>query len=146
MSIQRTIEYELKVPINVGQDGQLIECSKVILKAPTAKNRNECLFLKQAFLRALPKEVTSGATSSQDDDMPEGSDVIMFIGASSVDLKEIFDVAKRLFTNKVATLDGENMTSPIFDSIDMDDLEGLLGEYMINFILGSILSKQKKSS
>ena len=41
-------------------------------------------------------------------------------------------------------IDGEvKVTKPILDEMSNDDLEGMLGEYLANFILRSVLSKKK---
>ena len=52
--------------------------------------------------------------------------------------------AVELFKSGVAYIEGEaKVTRPVLDEMSNDDLEGMLGEYLANFILRSVLNKKK---
>ena len=146
MSIKREVEVELAYPIEIADgEGGTVEASAVVLKAPTAKSRKHCAYLKQQFLIALPKgqKKTEGAGDEED---PNHEDVVHLLGSSKdVDLAAVLEISKKLFTEGFAFIEGKRMTSAIYDDLSMDDAERLLGEYMLGFILGSVLEKQKSS-
>jgi hypothetical protein len=147
MAIRRSIDFELSEDITYSKDGADLSSNKLLLKSPTAKNRKECLYLKQSFLRALPKgnaETVDGPDNAAE---PEADDIINLLGSSQdVDLSEVFEVARNLFTRNTVFVDGvEPLTTNLFDRIDLDDAQRMFGEYIINFIIQSALKKQKKS-
>ncbi|KKN52104.1 hypothetical protein LCGC14_0615780 [marine sediment metagenome] len=158
MAIRREIEFELEEPIQYAVDGGTSEATLVILKAPTTRNRRDCLFLKQQFLRALhevsgeqdsKKKKTEEPEDETDtkEEEPDPEEVAILIGSSSVDLGEFFDRARALMCRGSAFIEGKvEMTTELFDRMSMEDSERMIGSYMVNFIVRSVLMKQKKAS
>jgi hypothetical protein len=139
--------YNLINSLSYHSKGEAADAQFITFRAPSSRNSKECSALKQAFFRALPME----AQTTREVDNPDisGEDVITMIAISDVDLPEMLDIAKRLFTsgNNIALIDGETkLTMNLLDQMSQDDLEGMVGSYMVNFILASSLEKMKKES
>lgn len=141
--------YELESPFNYAIKGDLQEANFITLLAPSSKHISYCADLKQAFFRALPTD--SGGEKSEGDakgiDDLDGEAIMMLISMSKdVDLKSVLISARELFSSGLALVDGETkLTKPLIDEMSQDDLENMLGEYYLNFILASWLRKMKDS-
>lgn len=138
-----TFDYNLKMGFEYHHKGQLTTAKFITLRAPTSRNSDECGALKQAFYRSVPKDVDPDdkAKAKAEDRVIEGSDIVMALAASSeVEFSDVLRTAKKLFTSGVAMVEGETkMTMPMLDEMSQDDLEGMLGEYLVNFTLASSL-------
>ena len=148
---QPEIKYVLTTPFTYSHKGGLQEASFVELTSPTSRHSKECGALKQAFFRAQNSlQVSKGARQGVEipDEKINGEDVVMMLAASKdVDLPEVFDVARKLFTGGVALLDGETkLTVGVIDRMSQDDFEAMLGEYLVNFTLASLLEKMNEKS
>lgn len=140
-------EYDLTKQFDVMVRGQLEPAISVTLNAPSSKNITECSILKQAFFRSLPKgedvELNPDATV---DDM-DGDEIIILLSMSdSVELGEVLAVAKKLFSSTgIGSINGDTkLTSELINMISMDDLESMVGKYLVNFILASALKRMKQ--
>lgn len=144
------ITYTLQTPIKYAHKGEQEEGSFVILKAPTSRNMKECADLKQAFFRALPKPGSSGENDStvdtEDEGIPGDAIMAMIMVSNDVELATVLATGRELLTSGVALVEGEEkLTKPLLDSMSADDLEGMIGEYMGNFILASALQRLSRS-
>ena len=146
--LKTEFDYELETKFSYAYKGDMQEASFIRLKAPSSKNISQCADLKQAFMRALPTDgkVEEGKDSKGLDDL-DGESIMMLISMSKdVSLKSVLISARELFSSGLAFVDGETkVTKPILDDMSQDDLENMLGEYYLNFILASWLRKMKKS-
>ena len=140
------ITYELDTPFDYAHKGEKIEASFIELKAPTSRNMRECAFLKQAFFHSLPDDKGEEDGEKGDPSAVSGSQVISMMYLShDVDMVPVLGHAKELFTSGVAMVDGEEkLTKPLMDTLSQIDLENMLGDYLINFIVASALRKTKK--
>lgn len=139
-------EYELTSQFDVMINGQMEPAISITLKAPSSKNLTECGILKQAFFRALPDTEDVEDSDANIDDM-KGEDILILISMSSdVSLSDVLITAKKLFSSKgIAQINGSTtLTSPLADKLSIDDLEGMLGQYLVNFILASSLKRMKE--
>lgn len=144
-------DFYLRVPLSYSSGADQRDATFIRLFAPSSKVSRECAALKQAFLRAIPKEVSASAkaaakASDSADDLT-GSDVIEVLAVSAtVDLPDTLEVGKRLLlAPNIAKVEGEaKLTSALMDRLDQEDFENMLGEYMANFTIASVLSKTKK--
>jgi len=138
--LEDTFEYSYK--------GSSEAASFIKILAPSAKNLVHCADLKQAFYRAT-KDAQSDAEASGSESKEKitGSDIIgLMYGSEHVEMSKVFLHAKELLTSGVCLVDGEaKLTKPLFDEMSQDDLEVLLGEYLVNFILRSALKKIESS-
>ena len=113
------------------------------ITAPSAKQLTHCAELKQAFYRATKDAPKDEAETGADKEKIEGSDIMaLMYGSDHVEMPKVFLHAKELLTSGVCLVDGEaKLTKPLFDEMSNDDMEVLVGEYLVNFILRSVLKK-----
>lgn len=137
--------YRLQRKLPYAKGGQMIEGEFIACTAPSSRNMAECAFLKQAFFRALPKGEGGEASASEAEITGEG--IMMLITISpDVELAQVLITARELLSSGVAMVDGEQkLTKPLIDAMGPDDLEGLAGDYLANFILASALRRAKPS-
>lgn len=142
---QFTLTRELKY----SSHGDQVNASFIMLKAPSSRNKRECAFLKQAFLRASHSLADDSKEKPEKAPKLTGNDVVTMLGMSKeVDLGEVYVVAQKLFTDGgVALIDGEaKFTKHVADSMDQDEFERMVGEYLVNFTLASTLREMGKDS
>jgi len=142
------VNYTLSTPIEYAYRGEQVEGTFVTMKAPTSRNMSECAALKQAFFRALPQDDTVEADAREEGEAEITGEGIMTLITMSkdVELATVLVTGRELLTSGVALVEGEEkLTKPLLDKISQDDLEGMVGEYMANFILASALQRLKKS-
>ncbi len=145
--ITNEFDYVLKTPFPYALKGAQEEASFIRLSAPTSRHSQECMKLKQAFFRSLPKN--SGSDDDPgDSEMPSGEDVMIMIAMSNdVDLAETLDVGIRLFTSGIALVDGEmKLTKHLIESMSQGDVERMLGDYLVTFTLASSLARTRERS
>ncbi len=147
---QRKTEYDfyLGVPLSYSSGSSQHDATFIRIFAPSSKVSRECSALKQAFLRAVPKEVSTSAVSTPEtsaDDLT-GSDVIQILAMSTaVELPDVLEVGKRLLLAPgISKVEGETkLTNALLERMSQEDFENMLGEYLVNFTLASTLSKTK---
>lgn len=141
------IDFPLTTKISYAFEGEEVEGSFVKLTPPSAKQLSHCAFLKQSFIRACAEQQRNnpGQKEPASDEKVSGQDIIyMLYGSSSTDMAKVLISGIELFKTGVAMIDGETkMTKPLLDKMSNDDLEGMLGEYLANFILQSVLNSKK---
>ncbi len=137
-------QFNVVTPFTYASKGENVDATFITLSAPTSKHSRECSALKQAFFRALPRE-------EKKVDAPEkfevsGTEVMTLIAMSKdVDLADVMDVGKKLLTNNLAMVEGEvKLTMNLIERMSQDDVESMIGEYMVNFTLASSLAKMNE--
>ena len=145
--------YPLLVPFKyASKSGDNSNATFILFTAPSAKVIKECSALKQAFFRAMGEQQEKDNTATDNDEKEvviEGHDIIQLIStSSSVDLPEILDIAKKLFTAPgIALIDGESkFTDNNIGRVSYEDFELMLGHYLVNFILASSLNRLQNKS
>ena len=69
-----------------------------------------------------------------------GAQCIQVLYRSSVDVTKVFLYAEQLFKSGVALIDGETkLTTPLMEKMSLQDFEGLVGAYIANFIVPSLM-------
>jgi hypothetical protein len=143
-------EYILKTKFGYASKGETAEATFITLFAPTSKTTRQCAALKQAFFRAMGEQEGGGGEEQTDSSFDiEGSDVMALLAMSkNVDLPDVIDISKQLFKMPgIALVDGETkLGESLIDRMSVDDIEDMLGEYMINFILASSLKRLREKS
>lgn len=147
-----SFNFELSTPITyAGGDGNAIQAQFITLNPPTPKQLHLTSQLKQAWFRSFPKNQGDDSGSNKDDanalDNLDGDAIMTMISMSSdVELSVVLQLGMELFCQKgIALIDGETpMNRPLIEQLAADDIESMLGEYLINFILASALKKMKK--
>lgn len=142
------IDFPLTQAFTYAHQGSNVEATFVRLTAPTSRHSKECAALKQAFFRAQNSFQAQASDVEPSGEKIDGSDVILMMAASTaVELPDVFDVARRLFSGGVALVDGETkLTGGLMDRMSQDDFESMLGEYLVNFTLASSLEKMNEKS
>lgn len=146
-------DFPLTQDFSYSHKGDQVDARFIKLTAPTSRHSKECAALKQAFFRAQNSFVAQARESDAEPSGEKitGDDVIMMMAASKdVDLPDVFDVARKLFTSgTIAVVDGEpgcRLTSALVDKMSQEDFEVMLGEYLVNFTLASSLEKMNDKS
>ncbi len=126
--------------------GDQIEAQFITLNEPSVRNLKTCATLKQAFLRVIAGNESSGeetpAETEKEDSVPMETRIINALYASAEDMPAILLTAKELFRD-VGQIDGEKkLTAPMLDDLCIQDIEMMTGKYMANFILASVLTDQ----
>ena len=143
-------QFELTQPIKYHANGDDVEATFVTLAAPSYKQMDKCVPLKQAFYRAAASmgddsedAVTTEVDVSPDKPSITPEELISLFYQSDEDMVKIVLYGVELFkVPSIAQVDGSvNMTQPLIEKLSQDDIENMLGQYMINFILASALSK-----
>ena len=66
--------------------------------------------------------------------------------SADVDLAKVMLTAQDLIGSGVGLVDGETkLTKHLISQMSFDDVESMLGEYLVNFILVSALKKMKQA-
>ncbi len=148
MSDETEIIYELKKPFKYTpkNSGEETEAQFITLVEPSVKQMAACSVLKQAFMRVIARESGDSSDDSASDasaeDVPMETRIINALYASDTDINIVLQSAKELFRD-VGLVDGEKkLTVPMLDSLCIEDIEMMTGQYMANFILASVLKEQ----
>lgn len=154
MEIKREFEFTLSSPVSYQAEGQAQEGRLLTLTAPSNKVRAQRAKLKEAFMMAIAeageqeKEQKAVPQGDQKDTVIEEDEfseyvLMMLYSSPKVNIVDMLEEFKGLMIHgQCCTIEGSvKMTAPIFDSMDADDCDRLLGEYMANFILASFLNK-----
>lgn len=140
--------YELKQPFKYAVKEDMQEASFVTLIAPTYKQMSDMIPIKQAFTAAIT-EISDGstkneaATRDEGEDHSEitGGDVMPIMLSWSGDMVKVMLHSAELFKAGAALVDGESrLTAPLLDKMALEDVEGLVGAYIANFIAQSLMN------
>ena len=134
--------YELKHPFEYSSKGEKVPASFITLFAPTFKQIDKVAPIKQAFTAAITEltdSVESGDSQEEAGDIT-GPQVLQLMYRWSGDMTKIFLHSEQLFKSGAALVDGEApLTTPLMEKMNLTDFEGLLGAYIANFIVPSLM-------
>lgn len=135
--------------------GDMNEAEFIEMNAPTGRHARPVAFLRQAIVRAINENSQAEAAAAVESPEPaptpdvgeepsvsgivDGLDIINVMARSSVDLGDVYKVARDLFVLKgVLRVDGEvQMTATLLDNMTAQDFEMIVGSYIANFTLPS---------
>jgi hypothetical protein len=146
--IKSEIVVTLSTPLKYSVGGEFKDANELILKAPSNNRRRQCNDLKQGFFRALK----SGADSSGKVETPAdasdhettGDEIVTILMMSDTDFGAYMEKFREIVTNGACdVVDGVKLTPALFDVLELEDQDTLLGEYLANFLLASQLRKLK---
>lgn len=157
--LSKEFVYKLDDSIIVGSGGEGLHVNEVTLKAPTQLQMKERIILKQAVMSAIQaqsdkgtadeKEQAKAATDKiKDDDAGiTGSQIMAFLFAfkSPEELNKVFDAFNTILCDGGARISNKPAEEFNISQISAGDIEGMLGEYIANFILLSVMKQAKKS-
>lgn len=148
--IPEQIEFNLNKPVKYHKNGNEELSYQLTLYAPAGRHRQELVKLKQGFLKSISSLQgsynQSNANQSQENQGIGSDEIIMILMMSDVDMNKYFDNFKALLCKNICYVDpNQKLTEYIYDNIDLDDLERLLGEYLSNFLLSSWIQRLNKT-
>lgn len=152
MTRMKEIEITLNDPIEMAVGGTMKSVDTVLLIAPSAGHQKHAGRLKRICASTMLKESrkTEGAAAgavAKDEDASklEWSDMVNILASAGDDndiLDDVYRTFFRLLNAGCGTIEGEQITQSVFDSIAFDDLERLFGEYAVNFLMSSLTQKK----
>ena len=163
MENRKQIEVTLKDPINIAVKGEHQECDTVLLIAPASKHRaqasrikNFCAYHVDKHLEAKRAQLDSGRleaaaerkaeAESEGDDSGgfEASTLMAILALVEVDDENAFETLYNLFQKMLekgcGSINGTEITKHVFDKFSFQDLENLFGEYVVSFLLDSLMN------
>lgn len=140
------INFDLNCEVKYAHNGEETIAKFIELSPPTFKQLDRCAPLKQAFFRAVSQTrdmaTTEGETETDIEDM-EPENIAQLIYTSDEDATKFLLHGVELLKSGIAKVEGtEKVTQPIIDQLSLDEIEKLIGTYMLNFILASVLNSQ----
>jgi hypothetical protein len=148
--LKSEFDFVLNVPIDYTSKSGTIESAKQIaLSAPTVAQDALRIKLKQGFTQSLfaLSQSAKPSESKSDDGDPDGESIIMLLYASNLDLVAYKNTFKELVISGAGTVGDMPITAAIYDRIDPNDADRLLGEYLANFMkLSAPTTKKRKSN
>ncbi len=138
----KTFEFSLSESISYHNKGESQEGHSLTLTAPTVKARKKAAKLKQGVMRAVSSlqgdaNIKPEDKKSKEDIKPE--EILALIQMSSIEYDEYMDIFIDLLCKGICKIEDEiEMTAQLADKMSFEDTEKLMGEYLINFILGSL--------
>jgi hypothetical protein len=148
--IKESFEFYLNSPVSYHKAGEEEKSYQLTLYAPKGKHRQELIRLKQGFLKAitsLQNMSTGQARAEAEEQQGIGSqEIVMALMMSDVDMNKYFEDFKALLCKDVCYVDSnQKMTEYIYNNMDLEDLERLLGEYLSNFLLSSWIERLNRT-
>jgi hypothetical protein len=145
------LKFILTEPLTVARKGEQEIVYELSLKGPTAKHRAYLIRLKKLFYNAITTVKSSNGGSAEvsdagnSDEGLTGSQVMSLMYLSEANVLEFHDLMRELLLSPgtVVCGDGVSLTSHLYDSINLDDLENLLGEYFAGFLAPSLMKALK---
>lgn len=141
----KTFDFTLSEPIDYQAKGENTKASMLELSAPAVNNRKKVAKMKQGFMRVvneLPDSVKKEAGELQEKDKDEKAtpgEILSLLQMGSIDYADYIDIFVSLLTSGTCRVEGEvAITSHMVDKISFEDIEKLMGEYFVNFILTSM--------
>ena len=146
--IPESFGYELKQPFTFMTNNVEQSCTHIKVNPPSHKQKDDVIFLTQAVTKSifelrksmLDPETESSAGEEASNSDEKGRQMLVVLYASSVDVRQIIKVFKRLLLTQGTTLMPMDVP-PIerhYNLISIDDEQTLLGEYLVNFIASSV--------
>ena len=149
------VNYQLlnKLSYTHAQEGAC-EGTFISMKAPSVRHLSHVAPMKQSFMSAVAESSAkvSGSVDTpdkdkDDSDSMDGSAIIGILEASSVDMnKYVKSFSKMIIHTNLFQIEGETkFTETLLDNLSVEDFYGLMGDYMLNFILASLIKKMNEN-
>ena len=143
--------YELKHPFKYASKGEQVDANFITVFSPNFKQIDKVAPIKQAFTIAID-ELNSDDVKIEENKKEEDSGitptmVLQLLYRANADVTKVFLHARELFKSGAALIDGESsLTIPLMDKMSLDDFEGVLGVYIANFIVPSLMDGTENST
>lgn len=138
-------EFLLESPIKIARAGDEDLVFRVIVKAPTARNRAHLIRLKQGFLKAAVEASKNSAVSGAKEEAKDGASdeisaeaIMALLYISDIDLPKLEDEFRALLlSGGLSVVEGVPTNAHMVDQISHNDFEKMMGQYFVNFIVSS---------
>ena len=138
----KTFDFTLSEPIDYQAKGENTKASLLELSAPAVNNRKKVAKLKQGFMRVingLKNPDAKGAEGKKSNEKVKPEEILALIQMGAIEYDEYMDIFVSLLVSGICKVEGEvDITQHMVDKISFEDMERLMGEYLINFIIGSL--------
>ncbi len=148
----KEIKLELSYPIEYAFEGQTLEADHLMMVSPSAASIKFTSQIKNLFFDAISKnrneieskEPLKKDSSDQSDITPVMVEYILSTcNSGSVD--KLHQCLKDLFCSGAIKLPtGQRINIVQLDKLSLEDYEKLIGEYVVNFIIGSLLKRMSQ--
>lgn len=147
--MESSFHFTSKTAFKYQQDGQNLESNELLLIAPSYKTRKHTNVLKQLFFRAAKSfgEANKSKKAGNDDDELKAEDIVLMLNASSIDMNDVYDAFEKVLLSGHCKIEGEiDLRQHHLDTMDIEDVEEILGRYLADFLLASWMSKLTSNS
>lgn len=142
--------FELKKSVKYSYKGEDLEATFITLKEPSIDQLELVSFFQKAVLRCIKSmntnESSQSTESANDDDAAKitAHQVLMILVQEYPDMKALFNTAKKLFyCVGIASVEGVvDFTHTIYKVMTISDFQNMMCEYLVNFILPSVLGQE----
>lgn len=152
--MKSTIDFKLNVPFEYAVGGGVEIANLLVLNAPSNKQRFQRAKLKEFFYLSFASDRNDSKpeaeTPKEDKNTPppteeEFSDYVlqMLYSSDKVKITEVVEEFKQLLLSEnICKVEGSvALTQALYEKMDADDCERLMGTYMVAFILASFYMK-----
>lgn len=144
--------FKLSQPLTHARDGMSTQSEELVIQAPNAKIFSEIAELKKDVIRNFMSNDTKDRADNPAPTQGEAkaftaNEIIVFLySRESFNMKKCLEMFKKILAVSCLIAPVNQGTRvyllpSLFDEISFTDLENIFGEYLINFLLFSILSK-----
>jgi len=132
--------------------GGFAKAKKMLLRAPSTKQKKYSIKLRQGFMQAVKSNVdtfskskNTAKTSSSHEEM-KGEEILGLMLMSDVDMVGFCDTFKDLLIDGCCLVDGKIvLTLSLYEGLSDEETSRLMGEYIANFLIPSLMKQQKES-
>ena len=148
--MESSVDYLLETPIQVAVDGDLQDVQMVELVAPAKKVLRKTYRLQQHMTRAMLEATEMFASKVEPAPLKEeekeitGKEIKMMLLASSVDIEVCLGEFEKLAFAGCLKVNDQTVNSIQFGKIADEDLEGLMVEFLANFIMPLVMKSLEK--
>lgn len=142
--------FELSKDLLYAKDGLQETARYLRLIAPSVKNGAIVARIKQQILQAFrayssenPVQTTDSAATGKEDSLSGSTLIQLLYTSNSVDMEKLLEDFKNLLINNCCFIEDskQGVTNANLLEISFEDIENMMGEYFVNFLL-TFLSKK----
>jgi hypothetical protein len=143
-------EFTLNAPVNYANKGLLEQTNTLLLFAPSAKQAKLAYAITQTIVRAFKQQnddnKSEAASTKESTDTKITPEILLILLYSSpvVDMGSLADIFKKLLLSGVCVIppitsqSRIELTESIYNDLTCNDLDRLMAEYALTFLLGMI--------
>lgn len=145
-----SFEFRLEKGLQYAKHGEIQVTDTLLLFAPCVNNMDSAAEINKEWAKAVVRNSEKKATDSPATETPESTkiepptadQIVSFLyGSEVVNIKSVFSSFKKMLTNGGCVIPPVeptlriNLTSDLCDKLTLKDFQGMLGAYIINFLM-----------